>query len=93
MIKIGDLNVKVDYHYNQKQQRVVKAMIFDNEEKYVAEGKATCSKADNFCKDTGRKKAFAAAFGSRNAQERITKKQRTSFWKSYQQDMTKTPRW
>ena len=90
MIQIGNLNVMVDHHYNKKGQRVVKTQVFNKEHKFLAQGTATCSKKDNFCKDTGRKKAFKEAFSKTDV---ISKQERTAFWKAYQTDMTKNPRW
>ena len=90
MITIGNLNVLVDYAFNGKQQRVVKTFLFNGEGKFLAQGKATCSKEDNFCKNTGRKEALRRAFAS---DKTLSKEQRSKFWESYRKDMTKNTRW
>lgn len=90
MIKIGNLQVMFDHHFNKKQQRVVKSTVFSKDGKYITQGTATCSKKDNFCKDTGRRKSLAVAFARDKS---LTKEERTAFWESYRTDMTKRPRW
>lgn len=51
-------------------------------------GTATCSKEDNFCRNTGRKISMTKAL-DRTA---LTKKQRTNVWNAYR-DMPSKPRW